>query len=236
MAGVNGGAVPRSPASYVPRVTARAARRDVMCRAGGDPLQVVLCSRQRGQVAWPCGARVLVARRGGRRAGAVAWRGACARSRARVRGQAERARTQCRPSGARAQGRPGWGVRTGRGAGACGCARARQCSRSGVLGGVATGGAPSARARMRAEGSSERRSASCSAWARGRVEMAAERGRGVARGASDEPSASGEGGGRPGALGAWAAREARHVRAHGPGGAWRGGTRGSEGRAWRRAR
>ena len=87
MAGVNGGALPRSPASYVHRATARAARRDVMCRAGGDPLQVVLCGRQRGQVAWPCGARVLVARRGGRRAGAVACAGA--RVVARVRGRAE---------------------------------------------------------------------------------------------------------------------------------------------------
>ena len=96
MAGVNDGAVPRSPASYVHRATARAARRDVMCRAGGDPLQVVLCGRQRGQVAWLCGARVLVARRGGRRAGAVAragapgraeavWSGSCSRARA-VRG------------------------------------------------------------------------------------------------------------------------------------------------------
>ena len=130
MAGVNGGAVPRSPASYVHSATARAARRDVMCRAGGDPLQVVLCGRQRGQVAWLCGARVLVARRGGRHAGAVACAGA--RVVARVRGRAEavwsgraHARGRC-GAGAQACGRgAAWPSRLGTPSAVCAGGAAR---------------------------------------------------------------------------------------------------------------
>ena len=130
MAGVYGGAVPRSPASYVHRATAHAARQDVMCRAGGDPLQVVLCGRQRGQVAWPCGARVRGARRGVQRAGAAAWRvrpgsvWACGRSGERARGErggagAGRAGGEreegARPSGAeRAGSGEGWRGRAAR--------------------------------------------------------------------------------------------------------------------------
>ena len=141
MAGVNGGAVPRSPASYVHRATARAVRRDVMCRAGGDPLQVVLCGRQRGQVAWLCGARVLVARRGGRHAGAVACAGA--RVMARVRGRAE----------AVCSGRAHARGRCGAGAQACGRGAAWP-SRLGTPSAVCAGGAarPGRRAFTRPSG------------------------------------------------------------------------------------
>jgi len=141
VAGVNGVAVPRSPASYVHRATARAARRDVMCRAGGDPLQVVLCGRQRGQVAWLCGARVLVARRGGRHAGAVACAGA--RVVARARGRAEAVWS----GRAHARGRCGAGAQAC-GRGAAWPSRRRGADRwRGVVGavvspGVARPGAP----------------------------------------------------------------------------------------------
>jgi hypothetical protein len=42
-----GGTVPRSPALCVRRATVRAARWDVMRRAGGDRVQAALCGRQR---------------------------------------------------------------------------------------------------------------------------------------------------------------------------------------------
>ena len=178
-----GGAVPRLPASYVHRATARAARRDVMCRAGGDPLQVVLCERAgRGACAWTRGGgleRVVLTRAGGaglaRRLAAVVRRGR--------RGSARRA--PC----ARA-------VRPDRG-GAWSAGRlgvARLCARAGRVaahGSRASRGKPRrcVRARGRRRPGNKRR-ASRAAKRRGGERLARERGRrpghGLLRSAREE--------------------------------------------------